>query len=196
MNLQLKGHKALVTGGDSGIGFATAKFLLQEGAAVVISALHQDKLEKAAQQLSSEGGQLHAIPADVTELDSLRKLKSNVQDTAGKIDILVQAAGITGAQGPFHKIDEAGWNKTIDVNLLGPVRLVRTFLPLLRKNDWGRIVLIASEDAQQPYPNEIPYSASKAGLLALSKGLSKTYAREGILVNSVSPAFIATPMTD
>jgi NAD(P)-dependent dehydrogenase (short-subunit alcohol dehydrogenase family) len=196
MNLHLQGRKALVTGGDSGIGYATAKLLLKEGAAVVITSPDQDKLERAAQQLSSEGKQLHAFTADVTDIDSLESLKSQVQKATGDIDILVQAAGITGAQGPFHEIDDNGWFKTINVNLLGPVRLARIFLPPMINSGWGRIIFTASEDAQQPYPNETPYCAAKAGLLALSKGLSKAYARGGILINSVSPAFIATPMTD
>jgi NAD(P)-dependent dehydrogenase (short-subunit alcohol dehydrogenase family) len=196
MNLHLQRRKALITGGDSGIGFATAKLLLKEGAAVVITSPNQNILERAAQQLSPEKEQLHAFASDVTDLDSLKNLKSQVQNAIGDINILVQAAGITGAQGPFHEIDDSGWTKTIDVNLMGPVRIARTFLPSLLKGGWGRIIFIASEDAQQPYPNEIPYCAAKAGLLALSKGLSKAYAKKGILVNSVSPAFIATPMTD
>ncbi len=79
---------------------------------------------------------------------------------------------------------------------MGPVRLISTFLPALRTGGWGRMVLTASEDAIQPYPDEIPYCSAKAGILALSKGLSRTYASEGLLVNAVSPAFIHTPMTD
>lgn len=196
MNLHLKERKALITGGDSGIGFAAAKLLLNEGATVVITSLNQGKLESAAQQLTQYKGELHAFASDVTDHGSLKKLKSQVQDAAGDIDILVQAAGISGAQGAFHEIDDDGWIKTININLLGPVRLARTFLPSMLKNGWGRIIFTSSEDGQQPYPNEIPYSAAKAGLLALSKGLSKAYAKEGILVNSVSPAFIETPMTD
>ena len=79
---------------------------------------------------------------------------------------------------------------------MGPVRLVSAFLPSLRKGGWGRIVLMASEDGVQPYDDEIPYCSAKAGVLALMKGLSRTYAKEGLLVNCVSPAFIHTPMTD
>jgi NAD(P)-dependent dehydrogenase (short-subunit alcohol dehydrogenase family) len=119
-----------------------------------------------------------------------------VRDAVGDIDILVQSAGITGAQGKFHEIDDDGWASTIDVDLLGPVRLVRRFLPSLRTGGWGRLVFLASEDAVQPYDDELPYCAAKAGILALAKGLSRSYATEGLLVNAVSPAFIHTPMTD
>jgi NAD(P)-dependent dehydrogenase (short-subunit alcohol dehydrogenase family) len=119
-----------------------------------------------------------------------------VQQRFGDLDILVQAAGITGAQGLFHEIDQDGWIRTIEVDLLAPVRLLRAFLPGLRRGGWGRIVFLASEDAVQPYDDELPYCAAKAGILALAKGLSRSYATEGLLVNAVSPAFIATPMTD
>ena len=107
----------------------------------------------------------------------------------------MQSSGITGAQGLFHEIDDAGWTSTIETDLMGPVRIVTTFLPHLRRG-WGRLVLLASEDAVQPYDDEIPYCAAKAGVLALMKGLSRTYAKEGLTVNAVSPAFIRTPMTD
>jgi NAD(P)-dependent dehydrogenase (short-subunit alcohol dehydrogenase family) len=196
MDLGISGRRALITGGDSGIGLATARELLEAGAIVVISDLDQVKLDEAARTLDAAEGQLHAFPADVTDPASLAGLATKVQDAVGDIDILVQSSGITGATGLFHEIDDAGWVGTIETDLLGPVRLIRTFLPSLRKGGWGRIVLLASEDAVQPYPDELPYCAAKAGILSLAKGLSKTYASEGLLVNAVSPAFIATPMTD
>lgn len=196
MDLGIKGRKALVSGADSGIGWHTARLLLEEGVTVVITDIDQGRLDTAAAKLTAEDGRLHAFAADITKLDQLATLSERVQGAIGDIDILVQCAGITGAQGMFHEIDDAGWTKTIETDLLGPVRLVRTFLPALRTGGWGRIVLIASEDAIQPYPDEIPYCSAKAGILALSKGLSRTYASEGVLVNAVSPAFIHTPMTD
>jgi NAD(P)-dependent dehydrogenase (short-subunit alcohol dehydrogenase family) len=196
MDLGIRGRKALITGGDSGIGLATARELLEAGAIVVLSDLDQAKLDDAVKTLDAEEWQLYAFAADVTDPASLTALGSKVQEAVGDIDILVQSSGITGATGLFHEIDDAGWVETIETDLLGPVRLVRTFLPSLRKGGWGRIVLLASEDAVQPYPDEVPYCAAKAGILSLAKGLSKTYASEGLLVNAVSPAFIATPMTD
>ncbi|MDQ1562160.1 MAG: hypothetical protein QOE85_1501 [Actinomycetota bacterium] len=196
MDLGITGKKALVTGGDSGIGWHTARILLAEGATVVISDRDQARLDKAAAELDAPKGKLFAFAADVTSLVSLAELEANVRGAVGDIDILVQAAGVTGAQGLFHEIDDEGWVSTIETDLLGPVRLVRTFLPSLRKGGWGRIVLIGSEDASQPYDDELPYCAAKAGVLAFAKGLSRSYAVEGLLVNAVSPAFIHTPMTD
>ncbi|MEH3053148.1 MAG: SDR family NAD(P)-dependent oxidoreductase [Patulibacter minatonensis] len=197
MDLGITGKTALVTGADSGIGWHTAKLLLAEGARVVITDRDPDKLDEAKERLVRQGaGVLHAFAADVTSESDLAELHANVAQACGTIDILVQSAGITGAQGKFHEIDDEGWRTTVEVDLLGPVRLVREFLPDLRQGGWGRIVFVASEDALQPYDDELPYCAAKAGILALSKGLSRTYASEGVLVNAVSPAFIHTPMTN
>lgn len=196
MDLGLTGRTALITGADSGIGWATARLLLTEGATVVITDLDEDRLADAARRLPDADGRLHHVAADITDLDSVAQLGRRVRDAVGGIDILVQSAGITGAQGLFHEIDDAGWTATIETDLLGPVRVVREFLPDLRAGGWGRLVLLASEDAVQPYDDELPYCAAKAGILALMKGLSRSYAHEGLLVNAVSPAFIHTPMTD
>jgi len=196
MDLKIAGKKALISGADSGIGWQTARLLLDAGVTVVITDQDQDTLDEAAGKLDAEEGTLFAFAADITDLESLAALHTNVQKAVGDIDILVQSAGITGAQGLFHEIDDAGWVDTITVDLLGPVRLVSTFLPSLRKGGWGRLVFLASEDAVQPYDDELPYCAAKAGILALMKGLSRSYAKEGLLVNAVSPAFIHTPMTD
>ena len=196
MDLNISGRKALVSGADSGIGWETARILLAEGATVVITDLEQDSLDDAAAKLGAADGSLFAFAADVTSIESLAALERQVADAVGDIDILVQSAGITGAQGLFHEIDDAGWTNTIEVDLMGPVRLVSAFLPALRQGGWGRLVFVASEDAVQPYDDELPYCAAKAGILALAKGLSRSYALEGLLVNAVSPAFIHTPMTD
>ncbi|HEY8318023.1 MAG TPA: SDR family oxidoreductase [Amnibacterium sp.] len=195
MDLGIEGRIALVFGGDSGIGWHTARRLLDEGAVVVLSDLDQERLDAAAGRLDAPEGRLHAFTADVTDLGSLAALRERIEAATGPVDILVQSSGITGAQGLFHEIDDAGWTSTIETDLLGPVRIVTTFLPHLRRG-WGRLVLLASEDAVQPYDDEIPYCAAKAGVLALMKGLSRTYAKEGLTVNAVSPAFIRTPMTD
>ncbi|MBB2975905.1 NAD(P)-dependent dehydrogenase (short-subunit alcohol dehydrogenase family) [Microbacterium endophyticum] len=196
MDLGISGRTALITGADSGIGWETARLLLDEGATVVISDMDQAELDTAAKNLKAPSGRLFAFAADITSVDSLAELHENVKDAVGDIDILVQSAGVTGAQGLFHEITDEGWTKTIETDLIGPVRLIRQFLPMLRRGGWGRLVLLASEDAVQPYDDELPYCAAKAGILALAKGLSRSYALEGLLVNAVSPAFIHTPMTD
>ncbi|GAB3988247.1 SDR family NAD(P)-dependent oxidoreductase [Nocardioides marmoraquaticus] len=195
MDLGIEGRTALVTGGDSGIGWETARMLLAEGATVVISDKDADELERAAQRLAAPEGRLHHVAADVTSLSDLETLRERLHELAGPIDILVQASGVTGAQGLFHEIDDQGWVDTLEIDLLGPVRLTRTFIDDLRRG-WGRLVFLTSEDATQPYDDELPYCAAKAGVLSFAKGLSRSYATEGLLVNCVSPAFIHTPMTD
>jgi NAD(P)-dependent dehydrogenase (short-subunit alcohol dehydrogenase family) len=138
MDLGIEGRIALVTGADSGIGWHTARLLLDEGATVVMSDRDQDALDDAAAQLKAPKGRLHAFAADITSLDSLAELHEKVTDAVGDIDILVQSAGVTGAQGLFHEISDEGWTKTIETDLIGPVRLIRQFLPSLRKGGWGR----------------------------------------------------------
>ena len=196
MDLGIRGKKALITGADSGIGWHTAKQLLGEGVTVVITDLDQVKLDQAVTDLAAPDGALFAFAADIRDITALEALHRAVADAVGDIDILVQCAGVTGAQGLFHEIDDAGWVSTLETDLLGPIRLVREFLPDLRHGGWGRLVLAASEDALQPYDDELPYCAAKAGIMSFAKGLSRSYATEGLLVNTVSPAFIHTPMTD
>ncbi|GGF50793.1 ketoacyl reductase [Marmoricola endophyticus] len=196
MDLNISGRTALVTGGDSGIGWHTARLLLDEGVTVVLSDVDQDSLDSAAADLGAPKGKLFAFAADLDDLEAIQKLQQRVAEEVGDIDVLVQSAGVTGAQGLFHEIDDAGWVDTLTTDLLAPVRLTRAFLPALRRGGWGRIVYLTSEDALQPYDDELPYCAAKAGVLAFAKGLSRTYAAEGLLVNCVSPAFIHTPMTD
>ncbi|WP_432512258.1 SDR family NAD(P)-dependent oxidoreductase [Kineococcus sp. SYSU DK001] len=193
MDLGLRGRTALITGADSGIGWHTARLLLDEGARVAVTDIGQDALDAAAAELP---GPVTAVAADLTDPAAVDRLHREVVAAVGEPEILVHAAGVTGAQGLFHEIDDDGWRSTLDTDFLAAVRVVRAFLPGMRGAGRGRIVLLASEDAVQPYPDELPYCAAKAAVLSLVKGLSKTYGREGILVNAVSPAFIATPMTD
>lgn len=195
MDLGFTDRTALITGADSGIGWHTAELLLAEGGRVVISDRDQSLLDEAAGALHAQDGQLHAVAADVTDPVSVDRLRDQVGQL-GRIDILINSAGITGATGSFDQIDDAGWLDTLAVDLLGPVRVTRAFLDDLRRSGNGRLIFLTSENAVQPYPEEIPYDAAKAAILATAKGLSKTYAAQGLLVNCVSPAFIATPMTD
>lgn len=193
MELGIKGRVAVVTGGDSGIGLETARFLLRDGAKVVLSDKDATSLEKAVAGLS---GEVLAIAADLTKPDQVEALAKSARERFGAVDILVNAAGITGPTGIFHELDDEDWRLALEVDFLAAVRICRAFIPAMAERGWGRVVLIGSEDAVQPYADELPYCAAKAAILNLTKGLSKTYAKQGVLVNSVSPAYIETPMTD
>lgn len=195
MQLDISGKIALVTGGDSGIGKETARLFLQDGVRVAISDKAGGTLQETVAELSPLGD-IVAVEADVTKLDEVKALFAEVRDRLGEPDILVNAAGVTGATGDFLEVDDADWLETLNINLMGAVRTAREAIPAMRARKWGRVVLIGSEDGVQPYVDELAYCASKAGIINLAKGLSKAYGCDNVLVNSVSPAFIATPMTD
>ncbi|WP_029251715.1 SDR family NAD(P)-dependent oxidoreductase [Paraoerskovia marina] len=193
MDLGIAGRIALVTGGDSGIGLASAQELLAEGARVVLTDRDQDALDDAVSRLD---GDVTAVVADLTVPDDVARLARTARETVGDPEILVHAAGITGPQGPFHELDDDAWSTTLDVDLMAAVRVTRELVPAMRAAGRGRVVLVASEDAVQPYVDELPYCVAKAGIRVLAKGLSKAYGPDGVLVNTVSPAFVETPMTD
>ena len=195
MNYGLEGRVALVTGADSGMGFQTATLLLQEGAKVFITDQYPERLEAALRQLRPLG-QVDGAPAGLTDAAAAEAVLRQATSAFGAPDILVNCAGITGKQGDFLEATDDDWMEALNTNLMSAVRMARAALPGMRAKGWGRIVLVASEDAVQPYADELPYCASKAGILNLAKGLSKAYAKDGILTNTVAPAFIATPMTD
>jgi 3-oxoacyl-[acyl-carrier protein] reductase len=195
MDLGLRGKIAVITGADSGIGKATAKLLIQEGAKIALIDKTKESLEQVVLEIEKYG-EVIAFGADLTKLEEVEAAKRQTLERFGTVNILVHAAGITGATGDFLEISDEDWYQTIDIDLMGAVRTCRTFIPAMREAGWGRVILISSEDALQPYPEEMPYCACKAAILNFAKNLSKAYAKDGVLVNTVSPAFIATPMTD
>ncbi|MEH2236846.1 SDR family NAD(P)-dependent oxidoreductase [Nostoc sp.] len=195
MDLGLKGKIAVITGGDSGIGKATAKLLALEGAKVTIIDKTSENLQMAAEELR-KSGEIFTVQADLTQSKEVEAAKEQIIERFGTVHILVHAAGITGATGDFLELSDEEWYQTIDVDLMATVRTCRAFIGAMRQTGWGRVILVSSEDALQPYPEEIPYCACKAAILNLAKNLSKAYAKDGVLVNAVSPAYIATPMTD
>ena len=195
MDLGIKGKVALITGGDSGIGRATAKILANEGVKLALLDKTTDELQETVDELS-DMGEVIAVSADLTQLDEVKAARDQIVERYGTVDIVVNAAGITGATGDFLEITDEEWLQAIEVDLMAAVRVARVFIPVMQKAGWGRLIFITSEDAVQPYVDEMPYCAAKAGLLNFTKNLSKQYAKDGILVNSVAPAYIETPMTD
>ena len=195
MDLGITNRIALISGADSGMGKDTARFLLEAGVRVAITDKPGGTLEESLAELHPLG-EIIAVTGDVTQAEDVRAIWAEVRERLGEPDIYVNAAGVTGATGDFLEVDDAGWQETLDINLMGAVRMCREAIPAMRAQQWGRIVLFASEDAVQPYVDELAYCASKAGILSLAKGLSKAYGCDNVLVNTVSPAFVATPMTD
>jgi 3-oxoacyl-[acyl-carrier protein] reductase len=199
MDLKISGRTAVITGGDSGIGLATAKLLAAEGVNIVLSDKTDTALEDAAEEIRKEAAKnvrVLAITADLTKNKDVLQLAAKTKKEFDGADILVNCAGIRGAAGDFLQLSDEDWYNTIDIDLMGAVRVCRAFIPQMQKKNWGRIVLIASENALQPYKEESPYNACKAGIINLTKCLSSAYSQEGLMINCVSPAYIATPMTD
>jgi 3-oxoacyl-[acyl-carrier protein] reductase len=195
MDFGIKNKVAVITGGDSGMGRATAKILAAEGVKIALIDKTTDKLKTTAEEIGKIT-EVISVTADLTNLEEVENAKQRILDRFGTVHILVNCVGITGSTKEFLELTDEDWYETIDVDFMGAVRICRAFIPAMQKEGWGRIVLIGSEDAVQPYTDEMPYCAAKAGVLNLTKNLSKAFAKDGILVNSVSPAYIATPMTD
>ena len=169
-------HTALVTGGASGLGAATAARLRAEGLAVTTL----DVSDQAD------------IVADVTDEATLRLAAGQI----GPVDVLINSAGIVGANKPLLETTAAEWRRVFDVNVLGTVNTMRMFVPGMRERGWGRVVNFASMAGKDGNPNLSVYSASKAAVIALTKSAGKELAITGVLVNAIAPAVIATPMND
>ena len=184
MDLELKGKSALVTGATQGIGRATALLLAREGARVALVARGLEGLERCAQEIETAGGKALPLQADVTKVGDLEKVVATVKERWGGIDILVNNAG-TSMRGEFEKVDDAMWQTDIDLKLMAAVRLCRLVLPQMKSRGGGRIVNITTVGGKQPGATQMPTAVTRAAGLALTKALSKEYARDNILVNTV-----------
>ncbi len=200
MDLNIKGKTALITGGDSGLGIETANFLVREGVNIILSDKKKgEALEKAKAEVEKEaamGAKVVTIAADISKNEEVLSLAKQIETDFGGAHIVFHSAGARGAADDFLKLTDDDWMKTIDVDLMGAVRICRAFIPQMQSLNWGRMILVASENAFQPYVEESPYNACKAAIINLSKCLSRSYSKENILFNCISPAYIETPMTD
>jgi NAD(P)-dependent dehydrogenase (short-subunit alcohol dehydrogenase family) len=185
----LRGKRALVTGGNSGIGAAMASALGLAGARVVLVARREAELQAAAQQLRAEGIEADTLSADLADVAALRA----AAQAAGDIDILVNAAGINLRQ-PFAEVTPEAWQTQLALHLGAPFFLTQALAPGMAARGWGRIVNIASVAGKEGNPNAPAYSASKAGVIGLTKSLGKELAATNIRVNAVAPAAIDTEM--
>jgi NAD(P)-dependent dehydrogenase (short-subunit alcohol dehydrogenase family) len=193
--IDLKGRVAVITGGAQGIGFAVAERMLNSGAAVVLWDIDAARLAQAETALARPG----AVSTSIVELTMAPDIEAATADAVkahGRIDILVNNAGITGGNAPTWELTPEVWQRVIDVNLVGPFLTCRAVVPQMLKQGYGRIVNIASVAGKEGNPNASHYSASKAGLIALTKSLAKELATKGVLVNAVSPAAAKTAIFD
>jgi 2-dehydro-3-deoxy-L-rhamnonate dehydrogenase (NAD+) len=193
--IDLKGRVAVVTGGAQGIGFAAAQRMLASGASVVLWDIDAARLAEAETALAKAG----TVSSSIVELTVAADIEAATADAVkvhGRIDILVNNAGITGGNAPTWELTPEVWQRVIDVNLVGPFLTCRAVVPQMLKRGYGRIVNIASVAGKEGNPNASHYSASKAGLIALTKSLGKELATKGVLVNAVTPAAAKTAIFD
>ena len=193
--IDLNGRVAIITGGAQGIGYAAAERMLNSGAKVVLWDMNATKLVQAKGELSALG-EVSTVVVELTDDAAVSAAAAAVIAAQGRIDILVNNAGITGGNGTTWELDPAIWRKVIEVNLVAPFLTCRAVAPQMVAQGYGRIVNIASVAGKEGNPNASHYSASKAGLIALTKSLGKELATKGVIVNCITPAAAKTAMFD
>ena len=189
--IELKGKKAVVTGGAKGIGYSIAERLVVSGATCILWDRNEAGLRAAAESLSAKGD-THMCMVDLTQPESVKAATGQTIKTLGEIDILVNNAGIAGASNKTWELTPREWMEVIEINLFGVFLCCHFVVPHMIERKYGRIVNIASIAGKEGNPNASHYSAAKAGVIALTKSLGKELATSGILVNCVTPAVIQT----
>ena len=198
MDLQLTGHTAVISGAAGDMALETARILLADGARLILTDIDEDELREAAGKLDG-GGNVRTVVADLSTQEGADKVRAD--GTRGEDDwtptLMLHAAGVTGAKGdPLDDIAEEDWHHAWNTDFMTAVRMSKAFIPAMREKGFGRVVFVTSENVAQPYPDEVVYNASKAAVLSFAKGMSQVYARQGVLINCIAPAFIETDMTD
>ena len=190
MDLGLKGKVAVITGGSDGIGYAAAWEMANEGADVVICARTMALLEEAAKKIETETGKtVIPIACDVTNPKDIDDLFKNVKKKLGSIHILVNNAG-TSAAAPFDETSDETWDYDIDLKLYGAIRCSRLAIEQMKNQSYGRIINITTPGGKAPAASSVPTSVSRAAGIALTKAMSKDFAKHNILVNTVGVGLI------
>jgi 3-oxoacyl-[acyl-carrier protein] reductase len=190
----LAGKVAIVTGGSRGIGAATAAWLAEHGAAVVVSGRDADRLQSTVKQLEERGASAIAVVADAAKREDADALVERTKERFGRVDVLVNNAGIT-RDGLLVRMKDDDWDRVMDVNLRGAFLMTRAVTKaLVRQKSGGRIINIASTAGAMGNAGQVNYSAAKAGLIGLTKASARELAHWSILVNAVAPGLIETDM--
>lgn len=192
--VDLQGRIALVTGASQGIGRACALKLAAKGATVALAARNEAKLAEVAEEIASAGGQAVPVALDIASEESIKAAAKTLIDQFGKVEILVNNAGIT-RDGLMMAMKRADWDDVIGTNLTGAFLLTQALLRPMLKNRWGRIVNITSVVGRTGQAGQVNYAASKAGVIGMTRSLAREVASRGITVNAVAPGYIETAMT-
>jgi 3-oxoacyl-[acyl-carrier protein] reductase len=192
--VSVQGRIALVTGASQGIGRACALELAAAGATVALAARNQEKLAEVAKEIEGAGGQAAAFALDIASEESIKAAAKEVLARFGKVEILVNNAGIT-RDGLMLRMKRADWDDVLTTNLTGAFVLTQAVLSPMLKNRWGRIIQISSVVGRTGQAGQVNYAASKAGLIGMTRAMAREVASRGITVNAVAPGYIETPMT-
>jgi gluconate 5-dehydrogenase len=191
----LTGRRALVTGGNSGIGLAMARALGLAGAQVLLVARREGELAAAAAQLAQDGIGATWLAADLGDVEALRRAASQAgQALAGGVDILVNAAGVNLRQ-PFGEVTPQAWQTQIALHLTAPFFLTQALAPGMAARGWGRVLNIASLQSWRAFPDSAPYGAGKGGVVQLTRAIAQAWSAKGITCNAIGPGFFPTPLT-
>lgn len=192
---KLQNKVALVTGSGRGIGRAIALALAEEGASIIVNDINLEDVQSTANEVEALGVKTMTSNANVTNRSEVKELFNQIKEKYGKLDILVNNAGIT-RDALLLKMSEEQWDQVIDVNLKGVFNCTQFAALLMKEGNYGKIVNLASVSGQMGNIGQINYSATKAGVVGMTKTLAKELARFNINVNAVAPGIIKTPMTD
>jgi len=190
----LHGKTALVTGGSSGLGERIALALGMAGAEVAIAARREDPLKEASARMESRGIKASSYVANLSNLDEVKHLSARVLDRLGKVDILVNAAGINLRE-PFDDVSVKTWQEQLNVQLAAPFFMTQALAPQMKDRHWGRIINIASLQSYRAFPNSAPYGAAKGGILQLTRAIAQEWSKFGITCNAIGPGFFPTALT-
>lgn len=191
--IDLKGKIAIITGGARGIGYSIAERMLDSGAEVCLWDIDEEQMQVAESALERKG-RTATMKVELTSEQEVQKAADKVQSLFGKIDILVNNAGITGGNALTWELDTQVWRKVIEVNLIAPFITCHAVVPKMIANGYGRIINVASIAGKEGNPTASHYSASKAGLIGLTKSLGKELATKNIMVNCITPAAAKTEL--
>ena len=191
---QLDGRRALVTGGNSGIGAAMSRALGLAGARVLLVARREAELAAAAARLQADGIDAQWLAADLTDAHALAAAATEADRRLGGVDILVNAAGVNRRQ-PFGEVTPEAWQLQLALHLTAPFFLTQALAPAMAQRGWGRILNLASLQSYRAFPNSAPYGAAKGGVTQLTRAIAQEWSGRGVTCNAIGPGFFPTPLT-
>jgi 3-oxoacyl-[acyl-carrier protein] reductase len=193
VDLGLSGRACVVTGASRGIGLETARMLCAEGADVLLVARSEDRLVEAADECAAAGqeagGRAESLVADVTEAEAAELIVGEASERLGQVDVLVNNAG-TARRRDLDDVPDEDWYAAWELNVMGPMRLMRAAVPAMRERGWGRIVNVSSSSGKRPSGSTPEYSVAKAAELSLSRLYADRYAAHGVLINAICPGAV------